>query len=79
MIGLGSDKNINIIDNMQVSKISLVFVLGNCTVERDIDSGHLMLPVNIHMVRNATLYQLVCTVFFQVFVNAYTDMQMAKI
>ena len=64
---------------MQVSKISLVFVLGNCTVERDIDSGHLMLPVNIHMVRNATIYQLVCTVFVQICVNTYADMQMAKI
>ena len=67
------------IDNMQVSKISVVFVLGNCTVERDIDSGHLMLPVNIHMVRNATIYQLFCTVFVQIYVNTYADMQMAKI
>ena len=34
---------------------------------------------NIYMVKNATLYQLVCTVFVQVCVNAYTDVQMAKI
>ena len=56
---------------MQVSKISLVFVRGNCTVVRDMDSGHLMLPANIYMVRNATIHQLVCTVFAQVYINMY--------
>ena len=43
-------------------------MLGNCTVVRDMGSGHSMLPV---IFRNATLYQLVCTVFVQVCVNMY--------